>query len=45
MADTLAHIETQIEQLKARLDRAQVLDLRWAIAGLFITVVGTALSY
>jgi hypothetical protein len=44
-ADALAHVKSQIEDLSARLDRAQVLDLRWAILGLFITVVGIALSY
>jgi hypothetical protein len=44
-ADTLAHLKGQIDELSARLDRAQVLDLRWAILGLFIMVVGIALSY
>jgi transcription elongation GreA/GreB family factor len=44
-AKTLAHIETQIQQLRSDLDRVQVLDLRWAIAGLGITAVGTVLSY
>jgi hypothetical protein len=41
----LAHVKGQVEDLSARLDRAQVLDLRWGILGLFITVVGIALSY
>jgi tetrahydromethanopterin S-methyltransferase subunit G len=42
---TLAHIETQIANLSARVDMTQVLDLRWAILGLFITTIGLALSY
>jgi hypothetical protein len=41
----LAHVKGQVEDLSARLDRAQVLDLRWGILGLFITVVGSALCY
>ena len=41
----LAHIETQIEQLSDRLDSIQVLDLRWAIWGLFVTFVGTVVSF
>ena len=43
--ETLARIESEIEQLRERLDVTQVLDLRWAIIGLFITTVGIALSY
>lgn len=45
LEDAIAQIRGEIEQLTARMDRYQVLDLRWAIAGLAITVVGTALSY
>jgi len=41
----LADAEAKIEQLAARLDRSQVLDLRWAAGGLLITAVGTFLSY
>jgi uncharacterized protein YoxC len=42
---TLAHIETQIQQLRSDLDKVQVLDLRCAIAGLAVTFVGIALGY
>jgi hypothetical protein len=42
---TFAHIETQIQQLTDRLDKTQVLDLRWAIVGLAISAFGIALSY
>lgn len=36
----LAHIESQIKDLNDKLNRTQVLDLRCAIAGLFITFIG-----
>jgi hypothetical protein len=45
VADALAHAESVNEQLQARLDLKQVLDLRWAITGLAITVAGILLSY
>jgi hypothetical protein len=41
----LAHLRDAIDQLSKRLNEAQVLDLRWAIFGLAITVVGTLMSY
>jgi hypothetical protein len=41
----LAHIETKIKKLTAELNKSQTLDLRWAIGGLFITAVGTFVSY
>jgi hypothetical protein len=44
-ADALSHMKSGIDKLTGRIERSQVLDLRWAIAGLFITVVGIALSY
>jgi hypothetical protein len=40
-ADALA----EIKSLTAQLDRQQVLDLRWAAGGLFITAIGLVLSY
>ena len=43
--ETLTHLRDEISELRTHLDWAQVLDLRWAIVGLFITVVGIALSY
>lgn len=45
LEDAIAQIRGEIEQLTARMDRYQVLDLRWAIAGLAITVIGIALIY
>lgn len=45
LEDAIAQIRGEIEQLTARMDRYQVLDLRWAIGGLAITVVGMALGY
>lgn len=39
---TLTHIEQQIDYLQQELDTKQVLDLKWAIWGLFITVGGIA---
>jgi hypothetical protein len=42
---TLAHMESQIQQLNDRLDGIQVLDLTWAIWGLFLSAVGTVLSF
>lgn len=44
-ANALAHIEVEITQLRRDLDRVQVLDLRWAIAGLAISLVGIMLGY
>lgn len=43
--DAIKHIQEQIATLSAQFDRQQVLDLRWAIGGLFITAFGIALSY
>ena len=40
-----AHVQAQINDLAARLDRKQVLDLSWAIGGLFITAGGVLLDY
>jgi len=40
-----AHMQAQIDELAARLDRTQILDLSWAIGGLFITAIGIFLSY
>lgn len=42
---TWAHIQSQIQSLDERINSVQVLDLRWAIWGLFISFVGTALSF
>lgn len=42
---TLGRLQDEIEALSKRLDWAQVLDLRWAILGLGITVIGIALGY
>ncbi|KAA0078801.1 hypothetical protein CIW52_29950 [Mycolicibacterium sp. P9-64] len=44
-SEALAHIQSQINDLDKRLNMTQVLDLRWAIIGLLITVLGIALSY
>ncbi|MGV9798156.1 hypothetical protein ACWDTP_08855 [Mycobacterium sp. NPDC003449] len=41
----IRHIQDEIAALSAQLDSQQVLDLRWAIGGLLITVVGIALSH
>jgi hypothetical protein len=41
----LEHMETQIRELDNRLDSIQALDLTWAIRGLFISFVGTVLSF
>ncbi|MED5812923.1 FlxA-like family protein [Mycolicibacterium sp. 050232] len=43
--NAIKHIQEQIAGLSAELKRKQVLDLRWAIVGLLITVVGIALGY
>jgi hypothetical protein len=42
---TVAQLQDQIDDLRRELDTKQVLDLRWAIYGLLITVFGIALSY
>ena len=40
-----ANAKVEIERLAAQLDKGQALDLRWTIIGLFISAVGTSLSY
>jgi hypothetical protein len=35
----------ELQQLRRELDQTQVLDLRWAIFGIYIAVIGVALSY
>ncbi len=45
LEDAIAQMLGEIEQLTARLDRYQVLDLRWAIRGLAITALGIVMSY
>jgi Sec-independent protein translocase protein TatA len=40
-----AKAQETIDDLKARLDATQALDLTWAIVGLFITAGGILLSY
>ncbi|PJE23681.1 MAG: hypothetical protein CK431_10025 [Mycobacterium sp.] len=42
---TWTHIQSQIQDLNQRLDRVQVLDLTWAIWGLFISFTGTLWSF
>jgi hypothetical protein len=42
---TLAHLEQRIDYVQKELDTKQVLDLRWAIYGLLITVIGIGMSY
>ena len=44
-SQTVAHIQEQIDYLQHEFDTKQVLDLRWAIYGLLLTVVGIGLSY
>jgi hypothetical protein len=44
-SQTVAHFQERIDSLQQELDNKQVLDLRWAIYGLLITVIGIALSY
>jgi hypothetical protein len=41
----LDRIETQIQQLDDKVNRVQVLDLRWAICGLLISFFGTVWSF
>lgn len=41
----LAEIETKIEKLTTELNKSQELDLRLAIGGLFMSAIGTFLSY
>jgi 4-amino-4-deoxy-L-arabinose transferase-like glycosyltransferase len=41
----LTRIQNEIRELQRQLDTVQVLDLRWAIGGLFITVLGIVLGY
>lgn len=43
--DVLDRIETEVKALNDKLDRKQVLDLGWAIWGLFVTFVGTVLTF
>jgi uncharacterized protein YicC (UPF0701 family) len=40
-----ADLRAEIDQLAARLDTTQALDLTWAIVGLFVTAGGILLSY
>jgi len=42
--EILGRIETEVKALNDKLDSKQVLDLGWAISGLFISFVGTVLS-
>jgi hypothetical protein len=43
--ETAARMQEQIDRLERELSTKQVLDLRWAIGGVLISLVGTALSY
>ncbi|WP_157137561.1 hypothetical protein [Mycobacterium parascrofulaceum] len=44
-AETLAQLRDEITDLRRLTNQAQVLDVRWAIGGLGITVVGIFLGY
>lgn len=44
-AETLAQLRAELEELRRLTNQAQVLDLRWAIGGLGVTVVGIFLGY
>jgi hypothetical protein len=35
----------EIAKLALKLDQTQAVDIRWAIGGLFISAIGTALQY
>ena len=45
LADAKHHTRAEVESLRSRFDAAQVVDLRWASGGLFITAIGPVLSY
>ncbi len=44
-AEAYDKAKAELEQLRRELDRTQVLDLRWAIFGIYIATIGVALSY
>jgi hypothetical protein len=43
--ESFGKAKTEIDKLAAQLARFQVIDLRWAILGAFITVIGYLMSY